>query len=60
MNSETIAKDSDPNNLGLLVKEAWAICGGIGKPSKMPGYSYGLPAPECQTGQKLALVPGTA
>jgi hypothetical protein len=33
--------------------------GGLGKPSKMPGLSYGLPAAECITGTKLRDVPGS-
>ena len=40
-------------------KELKLITGSFSKPSKMPGYSYGLPAWECKTGSKLALIPGT-
>lgn len=40
-------------------KEALAIVGGLSKPSKMPGYSLGLPAWECKTGSKLRDVPGS-
>ena len=43
----------------MLKKEAKEITGGLSKPSKMPGPSYNLPAAACQTGAKLALVPGT-
>ena len=32
----------------MLVKEAKAIIGSLGKPSKMPGFSYGLPACEAK------------
>ncbi len=39
--------------------QAWAIVGGLSKPSKMPGWAYGLPAAECITGSKLAKLPGT-
>ena len=39
--------------------EAWDIVGGLSKPSKMPGWAYGLPAAECITGSKLAKTPGT-
>lgn len=39
--------------------EAWEIVGGLSKPSKMPGWAYGLPAAECITGSKLAQIPGT-
>ena len=43
----------------MLKKEAKEITGGLSKPSKMPGPAYNLPAAACQTGAKLALVPGT-
>jgi bacteriocin-like protein len=29
------------------------ITGGLSKPSKMPGFSYNLPATKCITGAKL-------
>jgi hypothetical protein len=32
----------------MNIKEAWAIVGGLSKPSKMPGYGYGLSAFECR------------
>jgi hypothetical protein len=35
------------------------ITGGLSKPSKMPGYSYNLPAIHCKTGAKLAKIKGT-
>ena len=35
------------------------ITGSLSKPSKMPGYAYGLPAQECKTGSKLAKVEGS-
>lgn len=38
----------------MLVKDAKAITGGLGKPSKMPGLAYGLPAAACPTGSRLA------
>jgi len=38
-------------------KELKEITGSFSKPSKMPGYSYGLPAWECKTGSKLAKIP---
>jgi hypothetical protein len=47
---------------GLNVKtnEALKIIGGsLSKPSKMPGWSIGLPAKECKTGGKLQKVPGS-
>ena len=40
-------------------KQLKEITGSFSKPSKMPGYSYGLPAWECKTGGKLAKIPGT-
>jgi hypothetical protein len=40
-------------------KQLKEITGSFSKPSKMPGYSYGLPAWECKTGSKLAKIPGT-
>ena len=43
----------------LSTKEALKLIGGLSKPSKMPGWSYGLPAKECKTGSKLRLVPGS-
>ena len=40
--------------------EALKIIGGSpSKPSKMPGWSIGLPAKECKTGGKLQKVPGS-
>ena len=43
----------------MLKKEAKEITGGLSKPSKMPGPAYNLPAASCQTGAKLAKIPGT-
>jgi len=40
----------------MNIKEAWANVGGLSKPSKMPGYGYGLSAFECSTGSKLRLI----
>jgi hypothetical protein len=39
--------------------EALKIVGGLSKPSKMPGWAYGIPAAECKTGKKLQDVPGS-
>ena len=39
--------------------EAEKITGGLSAPGKMPEGSYNLPANMCQTGQKLAKIPGT-
>lgn len=38
---------------------ATAITGSLGEPSKMPGLAYGISAKKCNTGGKLALVPGS-
>ena len=40
----------------MKTSEAWKIVGGLSKPSKMPGWSIGLPAKECKTGSKLRQV----
>lgn len=37
-----------------------SLVGGLSKPSKMPGYSYGIPAEECRTGSILRTVAGSA
>ena len=39
-------------------KEASKITGGLSAPGKMPEGAYSIPATACQTGAKLALVPG--
>ena len=41
------------------LKAAQAIAGSLGKPSKMPGYAYGISASLCKTGQKLAKLEGS-
>lgn len=41
------------------IKAATAIAGTLGFPSKMPGTSYGIPAANCKTGRKLALIPNS-
>ena len=38
---------------------ATALTGGLGKPSKMPGYAWGIPASTCQVGGILKLQEGT-
>ena len=40
----------------MKTEEAWTIVGGLSKPSKMPGWSIGLPAKEFITGAKLRKV----
>ena len=41
------------------MKDYKNITGSLSKPSKMPGFAYGLPAKECKTGSKLAKVEGS-
>jgi hypothetical protein len=41
------------------VKVAQAIAGSLGKPSKMPGLSYGISATLCKVGSKLAKIKGS-
>jgi len=41
----------------MKTSEAWTLVGGLSKPSKMPGWSIGIPAKECKTGAKLRLIP---
>ena len=43
----------------MKVTELDNITGTLSKPSKMPGWSYGIPAKECNIGSKLAKIPGT-
>ncbi len=43
----------------MKTSEAIKITHTLSKPSKMPGFSYGLPALECKTGSKLRLIPGS-
>lgn len=40
-------------------EQAWKIVGGLTKTSKMPWYSYSIPAQMCKIGAKLAKIPGT-
>ena len=40
----------------MKTSEAWDLVGGLSKPSKMPGWAYGIPAKECKTGSKLRQV----
>jgi len=41
------------------IKKADLVTGGFSKPSKMPGYSYSIPASKCKTGEKLKRVEGS-
>ena len=43
----------------MTLTEAKQITGGLSKPSKMPGLSYGISAKQCNVGSKLAKVPGS-
>ena len=43
----------------MTTKNNLQIVGGLSKPSKMPGWAYGLPAAECKTGGKLKLIPNS-
>ena len=41
------------------IKSAWDYIGGLSSPSKMPCYSYNIPAIECRTGSKLVGISGS-
>lgn len=43
----------------LKIFTANEITGGLSKPSKMPGYAYGLPAAECKVGSVLRQIPNS-
>jgi hypothetical protein len=43
----------------MKTKEALQLVGGLSKPSKMPGWAYGIPAAECKTGKKLQKIKGS-
>jgi len=43
----------------MNTQQAWDLVGGLSKPSKMPGWAYGIPAKECKTGSKLRAVKGS-
>lgn len=45
--------------LAMSLAEAVSIAGTLGKPSKMPGFSYGLDARRCHRGSEMHLVPGS-
>jgi hypothetical protein len=48
---------SRPGSMSLL--EAAAIAGTLGRPSKLPGFSYGIDATLCKTGSTMVGVPGS-
>jgi len=41
------------------LKQAELIAGSLSKPSKMPGYAYGIPAKACKIGSKLHQIKGS-
>ena len=41
------------------VKQALENVGGLSNPSKMPGFSYSIPAERCKTGSKLREIEGS-
>lgn len=43
----------------MTLQQAIEIVGGLSKPSKMPCFSYSIPAKYCVTGSKLAKVSGS-
>ena len=43
----------------MTLKLARSIAGSLGKPSKMPGLSYGISADLCNVGAKLASIVGS-
>ena len=43
----------------MKTNQALKLVGGLSRPSKMPGWCYGLPAAECKTGSKLQKVKGS-
>jgi len=43
----------------MKIKELENLVGTLSKTSKMPSYSYSLPAEECKTGKKLAKIEGS-
>jgi hypothetical protein len=43
----------------MKTQEALKLVGGLSKPSKMPGWAYGIPAKECKTGKKLQSIEGS-
>lgn len=53
-----VHREVSPPPLRTL-SEAEAIAGVLGQPSKMPCWSYGLPARHCVTGSVLAQLPNT-
>ena len=46
-------------SLGCREPTLGEIVGGLSRPSKMPCYSWGIPAQSCITGGKLAAIQGS-
>jgi hypothetical protein len=61
--SETMKSKNQKAKAVRMVKKAhaemWARIGGLSAPSKMPGFSIGIPARFCKVGSKLAKVKGS-
>jgi hypothetical protein len=51
-----ITKSINKGESNMNTQEAWNLVGGLSKPSKMPGWSIGFPAKECNTGSKLVKI----
>lgn len=43
----------------MKINQLIQLTGGLSSPTKMPGYSYNLPATHCKTGSKLRNIPGS-
>lgn len=43
----------------ITLKHAREVAGTLGKPSKMPGFAYGISAFNCKTGEKLSKIKGS-
>ena len=45
--------------MGFSVASALEVVGGLSKPSKMPGFAYGIPAQLCKVGSELRKIKGS-
>jgi hypothetical protein len=54
-----VLKTDSTERYNMKTSEALKIVGGLSKPSKMPGWAYGIPAAECKTGGILKNVKGS-
>ena len=59
LNLNSIGPSYTNRKVKMSTKDNLKIVGGLAKPSKMPGWAYGLPAAECKTGGKLKHIPGS-